>query len=192
MPGSAMPMISSNGLVLEYPKPFNEAIVGFSHDEILRKSKDKKDLKFIDESLDYGHRHFSSMHWLFPNTFHSLNASKLIELRNAAIKTIDIKEKFNGGHTSWSSSWLSCLHARLGNSKKALLSIRNIIQRFMTTNLLSLHPQLYPNVNSDERCRTCFSDNYNPNMLNSLNNFHAHPSRGFVTMNEAKVCFMKH
>ena len=70
----------------------------------------------VNDALDGGHRHFSSMHWLYPN---SLSFSDMGFGRSTAERTTDNKRTFeavrktmmrkktnNGGHTSWSARCL--------------------------------------------------------------------------------------
>ena len=134
MPGDGMPTISKENLIMEYPSPVTGSFREPTGSEI-------RNMTFmINENLDRGHRHFSSMHWLYPNAFvymnmgfksnntnsnsnstydqsfnhNSMNINKNNLLVSAAKNTMAIKKLNNGGHTSWSASWQASLYARLG------------------------------------------------------------------------------
>ena len=49
----------------------------------------------LNEKIDLGHRHFSSLHWLYPGTF--IPSSK--NIFNAAKETLTMKSYSGGGHT---------------------------------------------------------------------------------------------
>ena len=118
-----------------------------------------------DETIDVGHRHFSSMHWLYPGLGlpggrekpRGLDAG----LNEAAVKTLTAKRKDGGGHSSWSSSWEACLWARLGRGDDALRALDRILQTYSTPHYMSLHPKLLPR--GAKHCLTCYRErNGNP------------------------------
>jgi hypothetical protein len=50
------------------------------------------------EASDWGHRHFSSLHWLYPGTF-SPSTPRGLKILNAAKNTLQRKVASGGGHT---------------------------------------------------------------------------------------------
>jgi len=110
----------------------------------------------VNEAMDAGHRHFSAMHWLYPNLFPYVDSHNEkgfaynTKLFDAAKATLQRKKDSNGGHTSWSArcakvnywigsilfiivfSWEACLWARAGESENAMEAITRIINRFMS------------------------------------------------------------
>ena len=137
-------------------------------------------------AFDHGHRHFSSMHWLYPGLFQPVHINSTATSTGGTSISLDItnptysqatavgtalntkiyeashelmlaKAKGNGGHTSWSSAWESCLWSRLYVSDTALRSLLQILQRFTAPNLLSLHPLLVP-MGDYSQCCTCFRE----------------------------------
>ena len=148
LPHAGLPRVSRvTGLIQEYPAP-----TGQISDE-------------ADETVDIGHRHFSSMHWLYPglglpgarDKTHGLDAA----LYEAAEKTLKAKLNDGGGHSSWSSSWEACLWARLGRGDDALRALNRILQTYTTPHFMSLHPKLMPR--GAKHCLTCYRErNGNP------------------------------
>lgn len=70
------------------------------------------------EDIDFGHRHFSLLHWLYPNPFlpfvHSNDSrGSHRDIYTAALNTLYNKYKKKGGHTNWSIIWQISLLARL-------------------------------------------------------------------------------
>lgn len=142
------------------------------------------DAVYIYDSLDPGHRHFSLMHWLYPNTFHFATEGNQRLYVEAAKKTLDHKRLNDGGHTSWSAAWEACLYARLGDGHSSLQAINRILTKFMTANMLSLHPALFPF--EEDTCRTCFRWIHDPSSsgVDEIPSF----ARGMVTASDSKVC----
>lgn len=165
MYASALPVSSQSGRIVEFPQPMEGAITGYSIQEFLALDPEKRPSSFIakpdgsfsliDEYLDVGHRHFSGMHWLFPNNFHVQDKALLDIQMAAGRETMTAKRNNNGGHTSWSSAWEACLWARLRNGDETMRSLRRILGEFSAPNMLSLHPALMRS--SDPRCDTCFT-----------------------------------
>lgn len=105
----------------------------------------------VDETVDPGHRHFSGVHWLYPGTLHHPVLGSAIDadveynnraLFSAAGKFMQHKKQGGGGHTSWSASWEASLWARLGEAEHAYRALQRVQTRYMTSNLLSIHPPL--------------------------------------------------
>lgn len=148
LPNGGLPRVSERtGLVQEYPAPMGQVS------------------EEADETVDIGHRHFSSMHWLYPGLGlpgardkpHGLDAG----LYTAAEKTLTAKNKDGGGHSSWSSSWEACLWARLGRGDDALRALDRILRTYSTPHYMSLHPKLIPR--GAKHCLTCYRErNGNP------------------------------
>jgi hypothetical protein len=118
----------------------------------------------ISEDYDKSHRHFSSLHWLYPGTFLPHNNK---DTYTAAYNTLRSKMEQGGGHTGWSAAWEGALWARLRNSSNVYNSISKIIKKYTTRNLLGLHPPLESRsgINNNmvpneiyEDCVTCFQD----------------------------------
>ena len=87
-------------------------------------------IAIIDESLDYGHRHYSLLHWLFPNNFLPFSSSpssslSSADLYTAALRTILNKKKHKGSHTNWSIVWEMILLSRLSNYDQLLAQPTN-------------------------------------------------------------------
>eukprot|EP01038_Epipyxis_sp_PR26KG_P011082 gene11082-14877_t len=177
LPNNALPSIDENGKIMEYPQAIPSSMLKSLHSEN-NHDNNKSDLTddslyIINQNLDIGHRHYSLMHWLYPNIFlpfsnnnynnnndNNNNNNKNIKnnnnnLKNAALKTMNDKKANHGGHTSWSAVWEGCLFARLGDSEAVLSSISRIFQRFSASNMLSLHPNLVRGENMDD-CYTCY------------------------------------
>jgi hypothetical protein len=149
MKNSANPIISnSTGLLLEYPTdtfPVSSSTSSGSG------SGPRKDSLHVDESLDEGHRHFSSFHWLYPGLFHPTLSPALLE---ASRKTMTKKIQAGGGHTGWSAAWELCLWSRLRQSSSVAIALKKLVfGRFFTRNLFGLHPKLTPN---RPNCVTCY------------------------------------
>lgn len=151
LPNDSNPVIGKSKTVLEYPFPMGSC---GRHDEMPHEvlSDQFKPQCFagnggndtspflVAESPDTGHRHFSGMHWLYPNTFLPLRNGK--EVFDASLRTLVQKRKAGGGHTGWSASWLAALSARLRDGEGAWASIARLILHYTTKNGLDLHPPL--------------------------------------------------
>jgi hypothetical protein len=92
----------------------------FSEEYYRRQLIDDMNKKHVNEDVDAGHRHFSSMHWLYPGLFQPTNDSftDVVRLYTSARDTLAYKRRSGGGHTSWSSAWEACLWARLGDNDR--------------------------------------------------------------------------
>lgn len=138
MINSANPVVSPhNGLILEFPS--------------WQAHKDA-------EMFDQGHRHFSSLHWLYPGTFipnTSTQTTSTSPLFQAAEKTLVSKIAAGGGHTGWSSMWEACLWARLRKGSQTGRALNRALSKYFTTEgLMGLHPKLIP---TTAGCGTCFT-----------------------------------
>ena len=116
LPFGGQVVVGASGIVLEYPTPLASAgvrtdvsppVLGSSVVHITKGGRLE-----VMEGPDPGHRHFSGMHWLYPNTFVQTRTSST-ELMTAARATLDWKRDSGGGHTGWSTAWDACLRARI-------------------------------------------------------------------------------
>jgi hypothetical protein len=117
----------------------------------------------IFEDIDYGHRHFSILHWLFPNNFlplvHSTeengSGKKSEELYSSALRTLLNKKRHGGAHTNWSIIWEIILLSRLPNYDELIKnegiihledeifqSLQKFFSTYLTNNYLTYHPAL--------------------------------------------------
>lgn len=178
MPGEAIPSLerdpSEHGLytIAEYPGPMPG---GTSNPRTSSLSNviSNKEIHFLNhqsasEELiveDKGHRHWSSMHWLYPSSFVPFSIGANFEsnktagrlLKIAAIRSMLEKCSSGGGHTGWSAIWGSSLWARLGESDHVWTLIKRTIQSYRTENFMGLHPSLQQKDFGDD-CETCFYD----------------------------------
>ena len=203
LPNQANPIIGKSNTVLEYPSPMSSC---GRHDELPHEvlseeasptcytgngGNDTTPL-LVAESPDTGHRHFSGMHWLYPNTFLPLRNGK--EVLDASVRTLDRKRKAGGGHTGWSASWLAALSARLRDGNGAWTAISRLVLHYTTKNGLDLHPPLaslpkdsYATENTipiqPESCDTCF---YEKDMRAQGSQFDASKGRGLETTRSDK------
>ncbi len=143
----------------------------------------------INEQLDTGHRHFSPMHWLYPGLFQPLGAddmdATIDNIYKGGASFMQQKTLHHGGHTSWSATWEACLYARLRSIKGSQTAITRLITRYLSSNLLSLHPPLKPIGIQNGDCYTCFTDNlYNNNK--TVTHTAVSTSRGLETMDGHK------
>lgn len=113
--------------------------------------------------IDPGHRHWSSLHWLYPGSlipFAPSRGGKNIRLREVLFRaskdTLLYKSNAGGGHTGWSAAWGAALFARLGDGENSFKFLRRILQRYTASNLMGLHPALASRRIAG--CETCFFD----------------------------------
>ena len=203
LPNQANPIVGKSNTVLEYPSPMSSCS---RHDELPHEflseevsptcyagngGNDTTPL-LVAESPDTGHRHFSGMHWLYPNTFFPLRNGE--EILNASVKTLEQKRKTGGGHTGWSASWLAALSARLRDGNGAWTAISRLVLHYTTKNGLDLHPPLsslptdsYTTENSfpiqPKKCDTCF---YEKDMKAQGSAFASSLGRGLETSRSDK------
>lgn len=167
MKNSANPIVDSiNKQILEYPT------TGFPL------GKDNSYKITVSEDLDRGHRHFSGFHWLYPGMFIPGNQT-YDTLMDIARITLEKKINSGGGHTGWSASWESCLWGRLRNGDNAVKALKKILDKYLSKNLLGLHPKLLPNIQS---CVTCYGA-VPPNQISAGDT----TSRGMTTADSSVV-----
>jgi len=184
LPNHGIPLIHpQNNHIVEYPDPIMQQY--WSSPDARNPNLNDARMGGIQDDVDPGHRHFSGMHWLFPSVFmvyggnnnnnnnsnnHPRNCSNRIHPHNsntlghnlyqAARNTLKKKRLHNGGHTSWSAAWEASLYARLFDGENAKLSLDHILSKYMTQNLLSLHPPLQDGFL--DGCSTCFQESLPP------------------------------
>jgi hypothetical protein len=66
------------------------------------------------------------------------------------------KHHAGGGHTSWSASWEALLYARLHIPISVYESLGRLLKRYVTSNLLSIHPRLQNKHLAG--CITCYTE----------------------------------
>lgn len=88
--------------------------------------------------VEPGHRHLSHLYGMYPSDIFMQEGREKQYI--AAKKSLDFRLSHGGGHTGWSRAWLSCLYARLGNSKGFLEHLNGLAVDFATDSLLDLHP----------------------------------------------------
>ena len=113
----------------------------------------------VTEDMDRGHRHWSSMIWLYPGTF--LPGDSNNKLSKAAEATIEMKYKEGSGHTGWSLGWLSTLQARIRQGIMSWNSLNLLLKKYTAGNGMTMHPPLIGINNrktNQAQCSTCFHD----------------------------------
>ena len=125
---------------------------------------------FIREDVDSQHRHFSSMHWLYPGLFQPSSgasvgvgvgvssATSQSSLWRAANESLTTKHESGSGHTSWSASWEACLWARLGAGDLSWKALTRLSEKYSTVRLMSLHPHLVKRRLGSSKCSTCYEE----------------------------------
>mmetsp|Transcript_21049 Transcript_21049/g.30404 ORF Transcript_21049/g.30404 Transcript_21049/m.30404 type:complete len:1233 (+) Transcript_21049:106-3804(+) len=143
-----------SGLVVEYP--FNQWIKLGPPDVTSSTHNRTTDIVGVNisETFDLGHRHFSSLLWIFPGTFlpKGRGAGELYE---AAQNTLAAKISAGGGHTGWSAAWEMCLWARLRENSGVWNATTKVLSKYSADNLLGLHPPLKQ---WNKECPTCFKE----------------------------------
>jgi hypothetical protein len=159
LPNHGVPKVDAvTGLVREYP---DELAITTSSTS----SGGNVTMK-ITEDADLGHRHFSLLHWLYPSSFlpHSDASNASIasrrQLQVAALATLHSKHAHGGGHTAWSAAWEATLYARLIQVDDAVSTLKRLMDRYLVSNLLSLHPPLQPKQQYQGTCVTCYQERH--------------------------------
>jgi alpha-L-fucosidase 2 len=108
----ALPKIGTDGRLMEWAEPFEEA--------------------------EPGHRHMSPLFALHPG--HQFNLHNAPEMVEAARKTIDYRLAHGGGHTGWSRAWIINFRARFRDAQKAHENVVALLQKSTLPNLFDNHP----------------------------------------------------
>lgn len=90
------------------------------------------------EEVEKGHRHISHLYGLFPGI--SITPEKNPDFAEAALKTLEKRLSFGGGHTGWSQAWIINFYASLHKGDEAEKSVKKILQNSTLPNLLDNHP----------------------------------------------------
>jgi hypothetical protein len=69
-----------------------------SQSQFTRESADQREPTLLD-ATDWAHRHFSSLHWLYPGTFIPYSSKEDESILRAAQQTLQMKSTSLGGHT---------------------------------------------------------------------------------------------
>eukprot|EP00978_Attheya_sp_CCMP212_P007468 scaffold17308_cov51-Attheya_sp.AAC.1 len=154
LPFGGQVVVGASGIVLEYPTPLASAGVHTDVSPVLAGSVVQSSNHTnvggrleVMEGPDPGHRHFSCMHWLYPNTFVQTRTSNAglsgnDVLMTAARATLDWKRDSGGGHTGWSAAWEASLRARIRDGQGTWTALSRLVRRYTASNGLALHPPL--------------------------------------------------
>ncbi|TWU38373.1 glycosyl hydrolase family 95 catalytic domain-containing protein [Novipirellula artificiosorum] len=108
----AAPQIGSDGRLMEWALPYEEA--------------------------DPGHRHISHLFAVHPGRqYNLLSAPNRVE---AAKKSIDFRLSKGGGHTGWSRAWIINFRARFHQADEAWRNLHALLGKSTTSNLFDTHP----------------------------------------------------
>jgi len=108
----ALPMIGSDGRLMEWSEEFEES--------------------------EPGHRHMSHLFGLHPGRQYTV--SKTPWMINAIERSIEHRLANGGGHTGWSRAWIINFYARLHEPEKALQNLIALLQKSTADNLFDIHP----------------------------------------------------
>ncbi len=98
-------------------------------------------LEDFDE-VEPGHRHISHLFGLYPG--HQISLTKTPQLAEAALKSLERRLHFGGGHTGWSQAWIINLWARLQEGEKAHRHLTELLAKSTLPNLFDSHPPFAP------------------------------------------------
>lgn len=90
------------------------------------------------EEDDPGHRHVAHLFALHPGN--QINAFETPELVNAAKVTLERRLQYGGGHTGWSSAWITHFYARLLEAQKAYKILLKLFTELTLDNMLDNCP----------------------------------------------------
>lgn len=104
--------IASNGRIMEWQHPFEEA--------------------------EPGHRHMSHLYGLHPSN--QITPRHTPHLAAAARRSLEARLQHGGGHTGWSRAWMINFWARLSDGEKSYENIQLLLAKSTMPNLLDDHP----------------------------------------------------
>lgn len=87
-----------------------------------------------------GHRHFSHLFPLYPDT--AITPIATPQLAAACRKTLKTRLAHGGAHTGWSRAWLVCLYARLHDGEECLKHLKLLLEESTLPNLFDTHPPM--------------------------------------------------
>ena len=96
---------------------------------------------------EIGHRHLSHLYGLYPSE--QFTADKGEKLFSAAVKSLYTRLDNTGIKTGWGEMWAACMIARTKDNERFSSHMKRILQNCFTDNLLDLHPNFYPHIDSD-------------------------------------------
>lgn len=99
------------------------------------------------QETEIGHRHLSHLYGLYPSE--QFTADKGEDFFNAAVKSLYTRLDNTGIKTGWGEMWAACMIARTKDNKRFSEHMHRILQNCFTDNLLDLHPNFYPHIDSD-------------------------------------------
>lgn len=91
------------------------------------------------EELEPGHRHISHLYGLHPS--HQIDVMDTPKLAEAALKTLERRLKYGGGHTGWSCAWIVNFYVRLNKGEEAYENLRKLWDKSTFPNLMDNHPR---------------------------------------------------
>jgi len=106
------PMIGSDGRLMEWSRPFEEA--------------------------EPGHRHMSHLYGLHPGRQFTPDGTP--EIVEAIRKSLAFRLEHGGGHTGWSRAWMINFYARLLEGETAHHHLRELLVKSTHANLFDNHP----------------------------------------------------
>lgn len=90
------------------------------------------------KEFEVGHRHLSPLFGLFPgNEIKEESDKKILEAARVLLKR---RLKSGGGYTGWSCAWVTCLFARLKDSKSAGEHLNILLRKLTYSNLFNVCP----------------------------------------------------
>jgi alpha-L-fucosidase 2 len=106
------PMIGSDGRLMEWSRPFDEA--------------------------EPGHRHMSHLYGLHPGC--QFTPESTPEITDAIEQSLAYRLEHGGGHTGWSRAWIINFYARLHDAASAEHHLRELLVQSTLSNLFDNHP----------------------------------------------------
>lgn len=90
------------------------------------------------QDAEKGHRHISHLLGVYPYTCVDMDASP--HLARAALRTLEIRLAYGGGHTGWSRAHLICMFTRLRLPSSVSEQLQKLFETSTLPNLLDAHP----------------------------------------------------
>jgi len=87
---------------------------------------------------DVGHRHISHLFAVFPGG--QISPAETPDLASAARLALERRIEHGGGKSGWSSSWITCVWARLLEGNPARSQLLHIVRNWLYPNLFDGHP----------------------------------------------------
>ncbi len=90
------------------------------------------------DEVEPGHRHMSQLFALYPSD--QIRMDKTPKLAQAALRTIERRLQYGGGHTGWSKALMVIFYARLWKGEEAFKNLTELLTQATLNNLLNSHP----------------------------------------------------